>query len=171
MLGGESMRIIMERARPQKRFWKKRRRKTVENVNVSALVMGRSVMEMMGHVGSCWANVFAAIVGTAMSIICGIIQMVLVRLRGSWESRQRVLIWGLFLVKVRGKEEMDRRNGWDMTANAQRVIMSTEGLTGSKTHSHLIVAVEETGQIIHARRGGMRVKTVGRVERITTDLF
>src|SRR5277367_3968766 len=108
-----------------------------------------------------------------MSIIFGIIQMVHVRLRGSWESRQRVLMCrGLFLVKVGGGEEMDRRNGWDKTANAQRrEIMSTERLTGSETHSHLIVAVEETGQTVHARRGGMRVKTVGRVERNTTDLF
>jgi hypothetical protein len=170
MLGGESMKRIMERVRPQKRFWKKRRRKTVENVNVSALVMGRSVMETMGHVGSCWANVFAAIVGTVMSIIFGIIQMVHVRLRGSWESCQRVLICrGLFLVMVGGREEMDRRNGWDKIANAQRrEIMSTEELTGSETHSHLIVAVEETGQTVHARRG---VKTVGRVERNTTNLF
>jgi hypothetical protein len=169
MLGGESMKRIMERVRPQKRFWKKRRRKTVENVNVSALVMGRSVMETMGHVGSCWANVFAAIVGTVMSIIFGIIQMVHVRLRGSWESRQRVLVCrGLFLVKV-GR---DRWNGWDKTANAQRrEVMSTEWLTGSETHSHLIVAVEERGQTFRARRGGMRVKTIGRVERTTTDLF
>jgi hypothetical protein len=173
MLGGGWTRVLREKMRCQRKGWGKKRRKKVVSVSASVLAMGKSVMGMMGRVGSCSINVGVVTVGIAMSITGGIILMGRVGLRGSWQrSLRAVECRSVFAGRVGRRQETESQYRRSKAAKtARRLIISKGGGMASRIRGRLLVGVVEMRVIVNALQRAVFVRTVRGARHSTIDLF